>query len=95
MSRHEACLLCGAADQELVFLAVRWRDPLPGQPFGAIPRCVDRISCRARVEGRGDPWEVIDAGEMGGGSKSLAIDVAAGPPASPVDAASSSGIAAR
>lgn len=64
MSRYRACLLCGSESQELVFLVVRWRKPIGNQVFGSIPRCVDRTSCRTRVESQPDGvWEVLDAGD--------------------------------
>lgn len=59
MSRR-ACLLCGAEDQETIFLLVRWIEPIGGQSFTSLPRCVDRVGCRARVEARGERWEVAD-----------------------------------
>lgn len=39
---------------------VSWRNPVDGQQYGAVPRCVDRVACRARIEARGEEWEVED-----------------------------------
>lgn len=39
---------------------VRWRDPLPGQLFDAVPRCLDHEACWRRVVESGDTWPVAD-----------------------------------
>ena len=58
-----ACLLCGNPKPSEVRVSLaRWRDPAQGM-FSAIPRCIDRKACRARVEALGDEYEVIDPDE--------------------------------
>lgn len=58
-----ACLLCGHTDAEVRMGLVRWADPAEnGRVFDAIPRCTDRIACRARVEDENhEPWPLVDA----------------------------------
>lgn len=55
-----ACLLCGAEDQGTRVSLVEWIDPQPGQRWTTLPRCIDRASCRQRVEASGVRWEVND-----------------------------------
>lgn len=54
------CLLCGNSSHDVKVGLVSWRNPVDNQRYASIPRCVDRIACRARVEANGDEWEVND-----------------------------------
>ena len=56
-----ACLLCGFEGPEIKVGLVAWLEPIEHRTFDSIPRCPDSQACRARVEARGDHWEVPDA----------------------------------
>lgn len=58
--RPEPCLLCGAEASETKRELVRWLESAPGHEYDTLPRCVDRVACRARVRWRGERWEVAD-----------------------------------
>jgi len=61
MTRRETtCLICGANGNDVRVGLVSWRNPVDGQRYSAIPRCIDRLACRSRVEANGDEWEVQD-----------------------------------
>lgn len=53
------CLLCGASGPYVRPVMVEWVDPVPYR-FSVIPRCVDRVECRARVEDDGEPWPLVE-----------------------------------
>lgn len=58
------CSLCGS-ETETVTALVEWLEPIDGQLWSSIPRCIERAACRARVElpkpaGLGEPWPVDD-----------------------------------
>ncbi len=60
----EACLLCGAngaVPGTLRVGLVKWRDPVEGTEYSQLPRCSDAQACRARIEARGERWEVEDS----------------------------------
>jgi hypothetical protein len=58
------CRLCGndRATEVRVSLA-RWRYP-EGAAYDAVPRCVDRKTCRERCEAEGELWPVLDPDEV-------------------------------
>lgn len=56
-----SCALCGQTDQYVKLALVEWREPVEGQRFSAVARCLNRKECRARVEASGEAWEVMEA----------------------------------
>lgn len=54
------CELCGGT-QRVAYSLVRWK-AAEGRAaiFDNLPRCVDRASCRTRVEAKGQEWLVDD-----------------------------------
>lgn len=59
-----ACALCGNTNPNIRVSLVEWIEPIEGQRWSAIPRCLDRKSCRERVEASGETWEVRDAARV-------------------------------
>jgi hypothetical protein len=56
------CLLCGRIDGDVRVGLVAWAEPIGDRVFDAIPRCSDRVACRARVEDENhEPWPLVDA----------------------------------
>jgi hypothetical protein len=40
---------------------VEWREPVGRERFTAVPRCVDKVACRRRVENElREPWPVAE-----------------------------------
>lgn len=68
MTHHpepRACSLCGSETEPTAMSLVEWLEPIDGEIWSHVPRCVDRPACRARVElpkpaGLGEPWPVND-----------------------------------
>lgn len=61
MTRYRACLLCGAETGQAIELRmVRWREPMEGHEYDALPRCVAVEACRQRIWAAGGQWEVAD-----------------------------------
>lgn len=57
----EACVLCGSETAERVMAIVEWTEPIGREQWSHVPRCVDRVACRERVElVLGEPWPVDD-----------------------------------
>ena len=63
----EACVLCGSETGPTRRELVEWSEPVRSDATGKlevwshVPRCLDRIACRARVElTNGEPWPVDD-----------------------------------
>jgi len=52
----KTCALCRTADRNVRTGLIEWREPIDNLRFEALPRCVDRVACRARVEARGERW---------------------------------------
>jgi hypothetical protein len=59
--RSSACLICGHDVSIDVRMAlVEWREPVGREVWSHVPRCVDGVACRSRVELLGEPWPVAD-----------------------------------
>lgn len=79
----------GLLDSDLVelrMLLVEWREPVlvDGHRvlWSTLPRCVDRLACRARLTASGEPWPVREAGEPVGRPQPPKLDVGQREPAS-------------
>lgn len=60
MSR-DACALCGQDLLPVRMGLVEWREPVGAERFSVVPRCVDRVLCRRRVESElREPWPLAD-----------------------------------
>jgi hypothetical protein len=64
----EACVLCGSESTPTRRELVEWREPVRSDATGKlevwshVPRCLDRVACRSRVELElGEPWPIDDA----------------------------------
>lgn len=55
----DACLLCGITSADVHVRLVEWLEPVAGKRWSNVPRCDDRVACRARVEAH-EPWPVAD-----------------------------------
>jgi hypothetical protein len=55
-----SCALCGHTDPYVKVGLVEWREPIDGQRWSAVARCLDRKTCRERVEAAGEPWELVE-----------------------------------
>lgn len=59
------CVLCGSETAETRLALVEWTEPVEGEGWSHVPRCVDRPACRLRVEGPkpaglGERWPLND-----------------------------------
>jgi hypothetical protein len=52
------CELCGQKGRDIDYQLVEWIEGLPGMKYQHVARCDDRTACRARVEDRGETWNV-------------------------------------
>lgn len=54
------CSLCDSRDGVESQL-VEYATPYPaGKRFDTVPRCIDRVACRGRVEAKGLRWTLLD-----------------------------------
>lgn len=54
------CALCGRTGAGIERALVHWIEALPGMSWAHVPRCTDRPACRARVEGSGQSWPLVE-----------------------------------
>lgn len=54
------CELCGT-EQRVSNSVIRWLNLGRAFPYESIPRCLDHLACRGRVEARGEKWEIDDS----------------------------------
>lgn len=58
---NQPCAICGADGQPTRMALVEWREPVGRERFTAVPRCVDRVACRRRVENElGELWPIVE-----------------------------------
>lgn len=60
MTHYHDCLLCGANGPQVRMRLVEWAEPLGSKRFEHIPACVEAKDCRARVEGEGESWPLVE-----------------------------------
>lgn len=54
-----SCSLCDNPNTREVRVAlVEWRRPIDDEIWTAIPRCIDPVACRERLERRDEEWPV-------------------------------------
>jgi len=53
------CVICGNRGDVRLGL-VEWREPVEGETWTSLPRCVDRQACRDRLEALGELWDLVD-----------------------------------
>ncbi len=53
------CAICGSETEPTRLELLEWREPVDGKRYDHVPRCLDRVACRARTE-LSEPWPVED-----------------------------------